>query len=277
MRPLAEWMPQDALVSWNLRPEQLGFVLPGGMGRSILVDDVVFKRVDDEEETSWCQNVLSRIRPEDYRLPEPILSPQGHWVESGYTATRWVAGEPGPGGRFNEILRVSRSLHRALRDLPRPDFLDRRQHRWAKADRSAWEDQPLNWMPDIRERAQKLQRMREPLDLPEQIIHGDLAGNVLFSPRLPPAVIDFSPYWRPAGFADAMILGDGLLWHDDDEVRSLIPRTHVFRQLLIRAMLARLGALSESFRATRRACLDRAELSAFDRAIGFLRMDREWN
>jgi prepilin-type processing-associated H-X9-DG protein len=40
---------------------------------------------------------------------------------------------------------------------------------------------------------------RRPVHLPAQLIHGDLGGNVLFADGEPPAVIDFSPYWRPAG------------------------------------------------------------------------------
>jgi prepilin-type processing-associated H-X9-DG protein len=38
-----------------------------------------------------------------------------------------------------------------------------------------------------------------PVDLPDQFIHADLAGNVLFADGVPPAVIDFSPLERPAG------------------------------------------------------------------------------
>ena len=48
-------------------------------------------------------------------------------------------------------------------------------------------------------------------------MHGDLTGNVLFARGLPPAVIDFSPYWRPVGFASAVVVGDALLWEGADE------------------------------------------------------------
>lgn len=43
-------------------------------------------------------------------------------------------------------------------------------------------------------------------------IHGDLTGNVLFAAGRAPAVIDFSPYWRPPVFAEAIVVADGLLW-----------------------------------------------------------------
>ena len=40
-----------------------------------------------------------------------------------------------------------------------------------------------------------------------QVVHGDLFGNVLFAGDAPPAVIDITPYWRPAGWAVGVIAG----------------------------------------------------------------------
>jgi len=56
---------------------------------------------------------------------------------------------------------------------------------------------------------------RDPVsERPAQLVHGDLTGNVLFAAGLPPAVIDVSPYWRPAAYAGAVVVADGLLWWD---------------------------------------------------------------
>jgi hypothetical protein len=76
--------------------------------------------------------------------------------------------------------------------------------------------------------------------LPAQLIHGDLGGNVLFAPGEPPAVIDFSPYWRPAGLALAIAAVDALTWSgadpaildqlaDQPELDQLLARAHVGR------------------------------------------------
>lgn len=48
-----------------------------------------------------------------------------------------------------------------------------------------------------------------------QVIHSDLAGNVLFADELglPPAVIDVSPQFRPVGYADAILVADAVAWH----------------------------------------------------------------
>jgi hypothetical protein len=44
------------------------------------------------------------------------------------------------------------------------------------------------------------------------LIHGDLTGNVLFHDELPPAIIDFTPYWRPLEFQSAVVVADALVW-----------------------------------------------------------------
>ena len=71
-------------------------------------------------------------------------------------------------------------------------------------------------------------------------MHGDLTGNVLFADGLPPAVIDFSPYWRPPAFASAVVVADALVWEGADE-RILDAVAHVehVEQFLLRALIYR--------------------------------------
>jgi uncharacterized protein (TIGR02569 family) len=89
-----------------------------------------------------------------------------------------------------------------------------------------------------------------PVRLPSQLIHGDLGGNVLFAGASPPAVIDFSPYWRPAGLALAVAAVDALTWGGADpaildeldgepELDQLLARAHVGR--LVTEVLFRRG------------------------------------
>jgi len=111
-------------------------------------------------------------------------------------------------------------------------------HRWAVADRVAWGelDRPLP------AEVATLAARRRPVDLPPQLVHGDLGGNVLFHPSLPPAVIDVSPFWRPPGYADAIVVADAVAWHGagDDLVERHL-RAHG-GQLLLRAVLFRITA-----------------------------------
>lgn len=54
----------------------------------------------------------------------------------------------------------------------------------------------------------RLTRLIRPVCGPSQLVHGDLSGNVLFAEGLAPAIIDFSPYWRPTSYADAIVVID---------------------------------------------------------------------
>jgi uncharacterized protein (TIGR02569 family) len=91
-----------------------------------------------------------------------------------------------------------------------------------------------------------VERLR-PVDLPSQVIHGDLSGNVLLHPRLPPAVIDLSPYWRPRGYASAIVLAVALLWHHADE-QLIRDHAHLpgLAQLLLRALIFRLAVEAQA-------------------------------
>ncbi|HEX5121228.1 MAG TPA: hypothetical protein VFW65_39090 [Pseudonocardiaceae bacterium] len=51
-----------------------------------------------------------------------------------------------------------------------------------------------------------------PVRSPGQLVHGDIAGNVLFAAEAPPAVIDFWPVQRPAGYPLAVAAVDLLAW-----------------------------------------------------------------
>jgi uncharacterized protein (TIGR02569 family) len=118
------------------------------------------------------------------------------------------------------------------------------------ADRVAWDEATVDVLAPVAAPLHRLQSVLRPIMATNQMIHGDLIGNVLFAPGLPPAIIDISPYWRPAAFADAIIAVDGLLWFGAD--------THLLRaatdgpdagQMLARALIFRLIALNEHARA----------------------------
>jgi hypothetical protein len=62
----------------------------------------------------------------------------------------------------------------------------------------------------------------------------------LFADDLTPAVIDFSPQWRPPGFASAVVVGDALLWEGADErLPAAVAHVDDLPQLLVRALIFR--------------------------------------
>ena len=140
----------------------------------------------------------------------------------------------------------ARRFTRPSRAFLRPAFIARQTHAWAVSDRIAFGEAPYDPAPPFSRLADRLHRLLRPIDLPSQLVHGDFTGNVLFAEGQPPAVIDLSPYWRPAGFAVAVVMEDALSWTDADE-SVLKLGTHIpeFRQLLIRATLRRILELDE--------------------------------
>ena len=110
----------------------------------------------------------------------------------------------------------------------------------------AWGDRdPGSVLADVPEplsgQLRSLLAALRPVRLQAQLVHGDLGGNVLFAAGEPPAVIDFSPYWRPAGLALAIAAVDALMWGGaDPAVLDELAGQPELDQLLARALVYRL-------------------------------------
>lgn len=88
---------------------------------------------------------------------------------------------------------------------------------------------------------ERLYSVLKPVGLPSQVIHGDLPGNILFAPGKDPAVIDFSPYYRPVGFALAVVVVDAIAWYDASfDLVHHADHLEALDQLLARAAIYRL-------------------------------------
>ncbi|MGD9485860.1 aminoglycoside phosphotransferase [Streptomyces sp. TRM70308] len=228
--------------------------LAGGQGRSVLVGGFVFKPAEGAaDEVEWATSLFETLVPDSgFRVPRPLRAADGRSVVDGWTAGEFLTGEPGPRGRWADVLSAGRAFHAALRRHPRPAFLDRHTHPWAVADRVAWGERDIDVIEDLAAPFSALLELRRPVKRgAAQLVHGDLTGNVLFAPNEAPAVIDFSPYWRPPVFAEAVVIADGLLWSDlasgrpSDLLRSGSAHPD-WRQMLIRALIFRLVAHSEN-------------------------------
>ncbi len=220
-------------------------LLPGGQGGTWQVGDAVVKAVLDEGETSWLGSVLAELPTDGFRLARPRAATDGRWVVDGWAAWEHVDGQPAT-DRWPEVLAVGRRFSAALAPVPPPDLLHRRRHRWAVADRAAWGDEAMEVPAPVRPLVDRLSAARQPLDLPTQLVHGDLAGNVLFAEGQEPAVIDVSPYVRPAGWTLAVVTVDALAWAGADPVLldELVDEPGAY-QILIRALLFRLLAAAD--------------------------------
>jgi uncharacterized protein (TIGR02569 family) len=225
--------PPSVLRAWAVTDAQR---LPGGQGTSFRAGALVLKPTGDVAQAEWLADVLDGVAGDGVRVVRPVRSGSGRWVVDGWSAWRWLAGEHRPDA-WDETLEVSRRFHRAVAEVPWSPALVA-THLWAVADRVAWGEAAA----DLPALVSPLLARRRAVDLPSQLVHGDLHANVLFADPEPPVVIDVSPYWRPAGYADAVVVADAVAWAGagEDLVERLLRGQG--DQLLLRAVLFRVAS-----------------------------------
>jgi hypothetical protein len=199
--------------------------IPGGRGRSFHAGDLVLSPGRDAATQAWLSPVLARLAvrldedprrtSRDLRVALPVPARDGSWVVEGWSATRY---EPGTEQCLDlEVTRRVGDLlhaHFASAVVQRPAALDLRADRWAVAERVAFEERAADAPGPSRELvARILDALRGADDLGSaQLVHADLAGNVLLDPGGAPLVIDVAPAWRPPLWAAAVCVLDSVLW-----------------------------------------------------------------
>ncbi|HET8767489.1 MAG TPA: aminoglycoside phosphotransferase [Pedococcus sp.] len=250
----------------------------------MVAGDLVLSPGREAQTAAWLNPVLAPLAVRldlervsgraGVRVAMPIPARDGSWVVDGWGASRY---EPDTTACHDPALLAAtgRLLHARFDEAvrARPAGLDARTDRWAAADRLAWG--PADDLAAAAERSgsglvRRLVEERADVDLgPDQLVHGDLAGNVLLDASGTPVVIDVAPYWRPARWAEALCLLDAVAWHGADGSVLDPWWTGVGRQAVVRAALFRLladcldgrgspasgGALREVERAYGRALL----------------------
>lgn len=207
---------EDVLEAFEARGELEP--LAGGTGRAWRCGDLVLKPLDAD--VAWQHDVLARVVESGFRVERP--QPE---VVDGWTAWSYVPGAHEP-RRWREIVAVGERFHAALPDV-RPPRVD---NAWETGDRVAWGELPHPAVDD-------LVAALEPIDDPPALVHGDLTGNVLFHESLPPAIIDFAPYYRPPLFASAIVAADAVCWEGaPPELAAIVPRAYLLRALIYRAV-----------------------------------------
>ncbi|HYK07622.1 MAG TPA: hypothetical protein VEW11_07605 [Gaiellaceae bacterium] len=217
--------------------------LPGGMETSWRCGDLVVKPLDlSVEEVRWQGSLLERLESDGFRVPRL------RGVNDGWCAWEYLAGEH-RARAWTEVIAVGERFHAAIADVSRPSFLDRRTNHWAIGERVAWGELPAEQFAHVKHVPRLVAALRPLAVTRSQLVHGDLTGNVLFADELPPAVIDFSPFWRPTGFASAVVVGDALLWEGADAgLLKAVDHVDGFPQLLLRALIFR-AVVDARFRA----------------------------
>jgi uncharacterized protein (TIGR02569 family) len=243
-----EAVPGEVLAAFGVAGRD-AVRLPGGQGTTWRAGQVVLKPADSVRAGRWLAEVYDQLAGPGFRVPRPVRAASGDWVAHGWTAWQWVAGDPadwsGVSPRWPELIAVSRALHAALAGVTAPPWRGTVENRWVTGDQVAWgERDPAPLLgPAAGRLAGQVRRLLaalRPVDLPDQLIHADLTGNVLFADGAPPAVIDFSPLERPAGLPLAVVAVDALTWRrarpealdqlaGEPELDQLLARAQVYR------------------------------------------------
>ena len=197
-------------------------------------------------EHDWVCEVFIEWESDTVRVPEPIV-PKGDntssWSVDGWAAHVFLQGRDVELLReLDEVKEASDAFHHSVKDLARPDFMDDRDDPWAYGDRLAWQGAELDGDDHTLDVVRLLTDRLAPVTSQEQVIHGDILPNVLVADGLPPAVIDWPPYFRPTGTANAVAVTDAITFRGGP--LSLLDDWETgddWNQLLVRALLYRLG------------------------------------
>jgi hypothetical protein len=247
-------LPSERVLDLFAVPDDLR-PLPGGQGGSVLAGDLVLSPGRDPLIAEQLSPPLARLavqldtgpRRRSVRLAMPIPARDGTWVVEGWSASRHE-----PGSRTctdADVIRATGSLLHAelAQAVPRWPLATRPpRHRWDRAERIAFGDgsADLSAFGCLQARfATELLAARTDEQVGvDQLVHGDLAGNVLLDGVDVPVVIDVAPYWRPALWADAVCVLDLVMWSgaDPDLMEDWTSGTRL--QAMLRAALFRLLA-----------------------------------
>ena len=229
--------------------------LPGGQGGSVLAGDLVLSPGRDPDVLAWLQPPLARLAVAldqsprrgsgDVRIAMPVPARDGSWTVKGWAASRY---EPGTRAcrDLDVVLAAGRLLHArfAVAFPERPTGLDDRQDRWARAERAAFGEAPVpdEGLPrDALALARELTAALEDagVDGRSQLVHADLAGNVLLDAEGVPVVLDVSPAWRSPAWAEAVAVLDAVVHLGADRAPMTAYAGGAARATVLRAALFR--------------------------------------
>jgi uncharacterized protein (TIGR02569 family) len=228
--------------------------LAGGQGTTWRAGDLVLSPVDGSAQLAWLAPVQARLAvrldeelPRSLRLALPVPARDGSLAVDGWAATRF---EPGttPCHDLATLRATAHLLHARLATVvpERPAGLDSRTDRWGVADRQAYDADAAvaaarhRPEPGLADLVERVVADLDGTDLGrEQLVHADLAGNVLLDAAGVPFVIDLSPAWRSPLWAEAVCVLDAVLWLGAPTEALDDWATGDHRQAMLRAALFR--------------------------------------
>lgn len=251
--------PAHILASFQVpaaRPVQLD----SEWSRGWRCDRAVIGAADEPARAAWIARTMAKMRPAGVSVSRPILSSDGRYSVSGWRARTFLSGHRAP--RFDEIAMAALRISEALKGEQRPAFLHApaMSGQWneaeifAAAEEAAFAEDPTQVVraalqqdavprEDVAAalgKAAELTAARGELTEPDQLVHADVLGCVIFDGYSDPVLTDLVPAWRPAGWPVALMIVDAMAWGNGAD--ALLDRwSHIpdFWQLMLRAALYR--------------------------------------
>lgn len=236
-------LSKEVLDAFGIKEEPA--LLKGGQGITWRVGKYIVKPTINEEETIWCAEIIGQLSQDSYRVPRYKKTQENQWVYQGWSVVEFIEGEHIK-NHWEEKISACEGFSNLLTNIPKPNFIEKRTDPWSIASRMAWGEAPINYVESFKNFVDKINKYIEPTIVKDQIVHGDIAGNMLFAKGLTPGIIDFTPIWRPKEYALAVLVVDALAWEEADEsIIILVEDVQNIFQLLLKAALFRALATSE--------------------------------
>ena len=208
--------PPTQAIANAFGSKEIPVLLKGGQGTTYRAGNNILKPSEGTEIQKWTAEAYQSL-PEssEVRFPRPIKSINETWIYDGYIALSFVEGEHVK-GHYTEKLSASIAFHKLLKGIPKPDFVGLGNNSWSVGDLVAWDNQEFKYDQEFMDLYNQIKPHLKKLNLPAQLVHGDLSGNFLVHPSLPVAIIDYSHAWAPNGFAEGIMLADVIAWENAD-------------------------------------------------------------
>jgi hypothetical protein len=221
--------------------------LPGGTRDAFRSGDVVFKLIKERslennhspQLAGWIAEFSSTLPQEGFRIPKGVKTKDGKWItEDGWTAWTFVEGNHATKDDIAQCIDAINDFNKALKVIPKNPLMDENQTAFGQAHRLCLGEKPQSVHSLLQPYIDKLYELRVPVDAEHQLIHGDLnSENILVAPGLPPAFIDFSPFWGPPELALAIFANFIGPRQRDASVLEHFKDQPNFDQMLIRAAI----------------------------------------
>lgn len=251
--------------------------LSGGQEESIKVNDIVIKPVYEVEKFLWHANELEKIDFNEVLYSKPVKSKNGNYIEDLHCATSFIDGDF-YNDRIEEKIFAANKFNSLIKDIQKPKDFNKWISPWTKALDVAWDKDKLpNEIPlEVKEVMEELNLFKKNINLKDQLIHCDYAGNILFNEK-GPIVIDFSPGFYPPEYSIACLIVDSIAWHNStiDIIKFFEIEDFIKFQLILRAVIFRL--LVPYFFEPDNTEIFKAEHNSFIPIIEWLRRNGKYN